>query len=224
MEIFLDSADLDEIREAARWGILGGVTTNPTLLARAGRRDVEAALREICSLCSGPVSVEAVSVDAAGMLEEARRFASWAPQIVVKLPLTPEGLAATSACREEGIPTNVTLCFSVAQGLLAAAAGATIVSPFAGRLDDIASDGLGVVRDLAAIFRLHGIATKVLAASLRHPMHVVEAARVGAHIATVPFAVLRQMVSHPLTETGLERFLADWRALQAIAPPVGVAG
>ncbi len=224
MKLYLDTAVIAEIEEAARWGVLGGCTTNPTLLAKAGHRDAEAAVRTICSIVPGPVSMEVIATEAPGMVEEGRRYAAWAPNIVVKCPCTPEGLAATAALAAERIPVNMTLVFSPAQALLAAEAGAAYVSPFVGRLDDVGSDGMQLVRDVAAIYRVQGTATQVLAASLRHPMHVVEAARAGAHIATMPFAVLRQLVRHPLTDIGLERFLADWRALQeSLTAPVGAS-
>lgn len=214
MKIYVDTADIGEIEEAARWGVLGGCTTNPTLLAKAGHADPEAALRKICAIVPGPVSMEVIATDTAGMVEEGRTYASWAPNIVVKCPCTPEGLAATAALARERIPVNMTLVFSPAQAILAAEAGATFVSPFLGRLDDVAADGMRVLRDVCEIYRAQGYRTEVLAASLRHPMHVVEAARAGAHIATMPFGVLQQLVRHPLTDLGLERFLADWGALQ----------
>ncbi|BCV24062.1 MAG TPA: fructose-6-phosphate aldolase [Firmicutes bacterium] len=216
MKLFLDSADLDEVREAAGWGVLSGVTTNPSLLAKAGARDFQSVIREICTLVpGGPISAEVVSEDTAGMLREARELAALHPQVVIKIPMTPAGMAAVRALKDEGIRTNVTLVFSTAQGLLAAAAGASFVSPFVGRLDDTGADGMAVVREIVSIYRLYGYPTEVIAASIRHPRHVVEAALAGAHIATIPFKVLRQLFEHPLTRQGIERFLADWRALQA---------
>lgn len=214
MRLYIDTAEIGEIEEAARWGVLGGCTTNPTLLAKAGHTDPEAALRKICSIVAGPVSMEVLAADTPGMVEEGRIYASWAANIVVKCPCTPEGLAAAAILGREGIPVNLTLVFSPAQAILAAEVGAAYVSPFLGRLDDVGGDGMAVLRDICEIFRIQGYGTQVLAASLRHPMHVVEAARAGAHVATMPYAVLRQLVRHPLTDLGLERFLADWRALQ----------
>jgi transaldolase len=214
VKIYVDTADIREIEEAARWGVLGGCTTNPTLLAKAGHADPEVALRKICAIVPGPVSMEVIATDTPGMLDEGRTYASWAPNIVVKCPCTPEGLAATAVLARERIPVNMTLVFSPAQAILAAEAGATFVSPFLGRLDDVAADGMRVLRDVCEIYRTQGYTTEVLAASLRHPMHVVEAARTGAHIATMPFGVLQQLVRHPLTDLGLERFLADWGTLQ----------
>ncbi|MDK2784769.1 MAG: transaldolase [Bacillota bacterium] len=216
MKLFLDSANLDEVREAASWGIISGVTTNPTLMAQAGARDFKSVIREICALVpGGPISAEVVSEDTEGMLREARELAALHPQVVIKIPMTPAGTAAVRALKAEGIRTNVTLVFSTAQALLAAAAGASFVSPFVGRLDDTGADGMTVVREIVSIYRTYGYPTEVIAASIRHPRHVVEAALAGAHIATVPFKVLRQLFEHPLTKQGIERFLADWRAFTA---------
>ncbi|MBX5465082.1 MAG: fructose-6-phosphate aldolase [Clostridia bacterium] len=209
MEIFLDTANIDEIRRAAAWGILDGVTTNPTLVAREGVPFFQR-LREITALVEGPVSAEVTASDAAGMIEQGRELAQLASNIVVKIPVGEPGLEATRALSREGIRVNVTLVFSANQALLAAKAGASYVSPFVGRLDDIGHDGMEVVRQIREIFRLHQIPTKVLAASIRHPLHVTEAALAGADIATVPFAVLQAMLAHPLTDRGLERFLRDW--------------
>ncbi len=212
MELFVDSADVAEIRELAETGLVAGVTTNPTLIARTGRPLFQV-LEEICRLVPGPVSAEVTATDADAMVAEGRRLAAVAANIVVKLPLTWEGLKACRRLVAEGIHTNVTLCFSPAQALLAARAGASYVSPFVGRLDDVGEEGMGLVADILAIFRNYrdSLRTRVLAASIRHVQHVVEAARLGADIATVPPAVLRQLVRHPLTDLGLERFLADWR-------------
>ncbi len=212
MELFVDSADVAEIRELAETGLVAGVTTNPTLIARTGRPLFEV-LEEICRLVPGPVSAEVTATEADTMVAEGRRLAAVAANIVVKLPLTWEGLKACRRLEAEGIRTNVTLCFSPAQALLAARAGASYVSPFVGRLDDVGEEGMGLVADILAIFRNYrdSLRTRVLAASIRHVQHVVEAARLGADIATVPPAVLRQLVRHPLTDLGLERFLADWR-------------
>lgn len=209
MEFYLDTASVAEIKEAASWGILAGVTTNPTLVSKEGRPFVRI-LEEICSIVKGPVSAEVVGQDAETMVKEARELSRIAPNIVVKIPITVEGLKAVSRVSREGIRTNVTLVFTPMQALLAARAGASFVSPFVGRLDDIGHTGLDVVRDTVEIFDVHGIETRVIAASIRHPLHVLEAARAGAHIATMPFAVLKALVQHPLTDKGIERFLADW--------------
>jgi transaldolase len=214
MLFFLDTANPDQVRTAAAWGVLDGVTTNPTLMAREGR-EPKALVQEIARWVSGPISVETTSLDAEGMVREAREFVGWAPNVVVKVPMTPEGLRAVVTLREEGIRANVTLVFSPVQALLAAKAGAFFVSPFVGRLDDVGHVGMDVVRQAVEILRGYGYPTKVLAASLRHPLHVLEAARAGADIATMPFGTLEQLFRHPLTDLGLERFLEDWRKLQA---------
>lgn len=218
VQFYLDTASVSEIREAASWGILAGVTTNPSLVAKEGRPFAQV-LEEICEIVKGPVSAEAVSLDAEGMVREARELSRVAPNIVVKVPITVEGLKAVSRVSREGIRTNVTLVFSPMQALLAARAGASYVSPFVGRLDDIGHTGLGVVRETVEIFEVHGIETQVIAASIRHPLHVLEAAKAGAHIATVPFAVLKALVQHPLTDRGIERFLADWAKVPQEAMP-----
>jgi transaldolase len=214
MKIFLDTADLEEIRTAVRWGVLDGVTTNPTLFAKAGGSSYEAILREVCGLTSGPVSAEVVADDAEGMLAQGRAFAQIAPNIVVKIPMSEAGLEAIARLRGEGIRTNCTLVFSANQGLLAAKAGAVLVSPFVGRLDDISEDGMAVVRQLVEIFAASKMSSEVLAASIRTPLHATQAALVGAHIATVPFKVLKQMVHHPLTDSGIVQFRADWDKAQ----------
>lgn len=214
MKIFLDTANVAEIREAASWGVLDGVTTNPTLVAKEGR-DFRTLLLEICSLVDGPVSAEVVATTAEEMIEEAHVLAPIHKNIVVKVPLIVEGLKAVKALCRQGIRTNVTLCFSSTQALLAAKAGASFISPFVGRLDDISQDGMAVVREIKTIYSVHRFPTQVLAASLRHPLHVVEAAKAGADIGTLPFKVLEQMVKHPLTDSGLERFLKDWRSVHA---------
>lgn len=213
MQIFIDSADIEEIREAASWGILDGVTTNPSLIAKTGR-DFKAVVEEICEIVDGPISAEVVETEAPKMMAEAKEIAQIHPNVVVKVPLTVDGLKTVKALSPEGIHFNVTLCFSSAQGLLAAKAGATYISPFMGRLDDIGTEGLDVVRELVAIYELHDYDTQVLAASVRHPRHVVDAALAGAHVATVPFKTLTQLVKHPLTDTGLAAFLADWKKAQ----------
>ncbi len=214
MKLFLDTANLDEIRDALSWGVIAGVTTNPTLVAREGKVDFHQHVRRIAELVDGPVSAEALSTEADDIVREARQLAALAPNVVVKIPLMPEGLKATKVLAAEGVKTNLTLVFSACQGLLAARAGATYVSPFVGRLDDAGNDGMEVVRQLAEIFRLHAIPTQIICASVRHPMHVLQAAKAGAHIATVPYQVLKKMVSHPLTEAGIRRFLEDWRRVR----------
>jgi transaldolase len=209
MKLFLDTANLDEIREAASLGVVAGVTTNPSLIAKEGR-DFRQVVEEICKIVDGPISAEAVSLDAPGMIREAEDLATWHPNIVVKLPITWEGLKATSHCAKKGIKTNLTLCFTPNQALLAARAGASYVSPFVGRLDDVSWNGIDLVADVAEIYDIHELRTEIIAASIRHPVHVIEAARAGAHIATIPFKVLQQLVKHPQTDQGIERFLADW--------------
>jgi transaldolase len=215
MRIFLDTADINEIREVARWGILSGVTTNPTLISKTSGKGHEEVIREIADIVDGPISAETVSLDTDGMLAEGRRFARWHPNVVVKVPSTPNGWAAVKQLKQEGIRTNVTLCFSANQALFAALAGAYIISPFVGRLDDISEDGMQVVRDTAEIYKLHGLDTLVLAASIRHPLHIIDAAKAGAHIATVPFKVLELATKHPLTDKGIENFLKDWEKFKA---------
>ncbi len=214
MKLFIDTANIDEIKEVHSWGVLAGVTTNPTLIAQEGR-DFRQVIEEITSIVPGPVSVEVVATDAEGMIREGEEYAAWADNVVIKVPMTAEGLKATSALAKKGIKTNVTLVFSPNQALLAARAGATFVSPFLGRLDDISFDGMQLISDVVDIFLAHDIDTEIIAASIRHPMHMVEAAKVGAHIATAPYKVFQQMLKHPLTDAGIERFLADWEKAQA---------
>ncbi len=209
MKLFLDTANLAEITEINGWGVLDGVTTNPTLAASEGI-DFSEMIAGICTEVDGDVSAEVVSTDTQGMLKEAHALREIADNVVIKLPLIPEGLAACAELSRQGIRTNVTLCFSPTQAILAARAGATFVSPFLGRVDDIANDGIALLGEICEIFRIQGYATEVLAASLRHPQHVVQAALAGADVATMPASVFRQMVKHPLTDAGLERFLADW--------------
>ena len=209
MKIFLDTAEIEEIRIAARWGVLDGVTTNPTLFAKVGG-SYDDVLRQICDLTSGPVSAEVVAEDVEGMLTEGRHFAKLAPNIVVKVPMSEEGLEAISRFAEEGIKTNCTLIFTANQGLLAAKAGASLLSPFVGRLDDINQDGMDVIRELVPIIEMYEYDSEVLAASIRDPRHVTESALAGSHIATLPFKVLQQMVHHPLTDKGIKTFRADW--------------
>jgi len=215
VKIFLDTAEIDEIRIAARWGVLDGVTTNPSLYAKVAGASYESILAEVCRITSGPVSAEVIADDVEGMLREGRAFAKIAPNIVVKVAMSETGLEAISRFAEEGIKTNCTLIFTANQGLLAAKAGASLVSPFVGRLDDINQDGMIVIRELAEIFAIHEIESEVLAASIRNPLHMTQAALAGAHIATLPFKVLQQMVHHPLTDKGIEQFRADWAKAQA---------
>ncbi len=214
MQFFVDTANLDEIRAAQSWGILDGVTTNPTHVAKEGREH-EGLIREICSVVSGPVSVETTTADAEGMIREGETFAKWAPNVVVKVPVTPDGIRALRALRDKGIRCNVTLVFSLPQALIAAKAGAMFVSPFVGRIDDTGADGMQVLRDIVTAYRHYGFATKVLAASLRHPVHIVQSAVVGCDVATMPFKVMEMLFDHPQTDIGLEKFLADARRLQA---------
>lgn len=210
MKLFIDTANVNEIREAHSWGIICGVTTNPSLIAKEGR-DFKEVVNEICSIVDGPISAEVISLKAEGMIEEARDLAKIHKNIVIKIPMTAEGLKAVSVLSKEGIETNVTLIFSAAQALLAAKAGATYVSPFVGRLDDIGQNGIELIKEIVQIFKNYpDIKTEIIAASIRHPIHVIEAAKAGAHIATVPFKVLEQMTKHALTDVGIERFLKDW--------------
>ena len=210
MKIFIDTADIAEIREAHALGILDGVTTNPSLVAKTGK-PFERVLEEICEVVKGPVSAEVISTNAEEMLREARRLREIADNIVIKLPLISEGLKATKRCSEENIPTNVTLCFSAAQAWLAAKAGATYISPFVGRLDDIGATGMELVEQIVQIYDNFGFATEVLVASVRSSLHVQQALLIGAHVATIPFKVIEQLARHPLTDKGLSRFLEDWQ-------------
>jgi transaldolase len=209
MKFFIDTADIREVREAAAMGLVDGVTTNPSLVAKTGKKFREVLL-EICDVVKGPVSAEVVSTNHDGMMREAREYAALRPNIVVKIPLIPEGLKAVRTCTDEGIKTNVTLCFSATQALLAAKAGATYISPFIGRLDDISTDGMQLIEEICQIYDNYGFATEVLVASVRHPMHVHQAARIGAHVATCPLSVLLALCKHPLTDIGLQKFLSDW--------------
>ena len=212
MKLFLDSANLTEIREAVSWRAIDGVTTTPSLVPKE-QQDFFPLLREICETVNGPVSMETTCRDADGMVEEGRVFAKLHPHIVVKCPLTKDGLKATRQLARENIRVNVTLCFSPSQALLAAKAGASFVSPFVGRLDDISQDGMALIADIKTIYANYHFTTQILVASVRHPQHVVEAARIGADIARIPFSVLETLVKHPLTDAGLERFLKDWERL-----------
>lgn len=212
MKIFIDTANIEQIREAASWGVLDGVTTNPTLVAREKRNFVEL-VKEIHQIVDGPISAEVLSQQSGGMIEEARRLAKIGKNIAVKIPLTFEGLKAVKTLTKEHIMTNLTLCFSPAQALLAAKAGAAFISPFIGRLDDIGHQGMDLVREIKQIYSNYGYKTQIIVASIRHPLHVVEAAKVGADIATIPFNVLAKLIKHPLTDIGIERFMQDWRKL-----------
>lgn len=210
MKIFIDTANLEEIRDIHSWGILSGVTTNPSLIAKESGRDFKEIIAEISQLIPGPISAEVISLETLGMVKEAEELARIAENIVIKIPMTKEGLAATKILSSQGIKTNVTLVFSANQALLAASAGASYVSPFIGRLDDIGMEGMTLVREIMQIFENFGIETEVIAASIRHPQHALMAALAGADIATIPYKVLHQMIKHPLTDKGIETFLADW--------------
>lgn len=209
MILFLDSANIDEVKEANSLGVIGGVTTNPSLIAKEGR-DFAQVVQEICSIVDGPISAEVISTQGAGMVEEARELVKIHENVVIKIPMTREGLKAVSQLAREGIKTNVTLVFSANQALLAARAGATFVSPFVGRLDDVSHDGVDLIDEIVSIYTYHQLPTKVIAASIRHPLHVVQVAQAGADIATIPYKVLMQMADHPLTDAGIQKFLADW--------------
>jgi transaldolase len=223
MKIFLDTAEIDEIHAAARWGVLDGVTTNPTLFAKVGG-SYDDVLKQICQITAGPVSAEVIAEDIEGMLREGRHFAKLAPNIVVKVAMSEVGLEAIARLAHEGIKTNCTLIFSSNQGLLAAKAGASLLSPFVGRLDDINEHGMDAVRELVAMVRTYDLHAEVLAASIRHPRHVTEAALAGAHVATVPHKVLRQMIHHPLTDTGIHQFRKDWEAVQGVGKHEAASG
>ena len=214
MKFFLDTANLDEIREVASWGILDGVTTNPTLVSKESGK-FEDLVREICAIVPGPVSAEAVATRAEEIVPEARRLAALASNVVVKVPVGIEGLKATKSLAAEGIGVNMTLVFSASQALLAAKAGARFVSPFIGRLDDASEEGMALIEEIVTIFENYRLGTEVIVASIRHPRHVVEAALIGADVATIPYAVMTKLVRHPLTDAGIERFLADWRKVKA---------
>ena len=211
MKFFIDTANLNEIREATELGLIDGVTTNPSLIAKEGKVEFKQHIAAICEVVQGDVSVEVTSLDVEGMLREGREYAKIAPNVVVKCPLTIDGLKATRRLTNEGTKVNVTLCFSAAQAILAAKAGAAYVSPFVGRLDDVGQSGIAVLTEIVEIYRNYEWRTQVLASSIRHPIHVIEAARVGADVATMPFKVLGQLFDHPLTDKGLEQFLSDWR-------------
>lgn len=214
MQLFLDTADPSEVRQAVDWGVIQGVTTNPSLISKQ-RGDFHSLIREICDIVQGPVSAEVISVDTAGMLREAEELAALSPHVVIKIPMTPAGLSAVKELSRQSVKTNVTLIFSANQALLAALAGATYVSPFVGRLDDTGHEGMQLIRDIGEIFALHDFPTRLLAASIRGPLHVSEAAKAGADVATLPFSVLQAMFRHPLTDAGLEKFLADWASYRS---------
>ncbi|MEE9401501.1 MAG: fructose-6-phosphate aldolase [Dehalococcoidia bacterium] len=216
MRIFLDTANIDEIRQAAKLGVISGVTTNPSLVAKEKRGDMKAVIREISSIVDGPISAEVLSLEPEAMIQEAREVSSWSPNVVVKIPISASGLEAISVLSKERIKTNLTLCFSLNQALLGAIAGATYVSPFVGRLDDIGHDGMQLVSEIVEVFDRYELASQVIAASIRHPLHVIVAAQAGAHIATVPYTVLMQMIKHPLTDIGISRFAEDWRSIQKL--------
>ena len=211
MKFFIDTANIGEIKRINEWGILDGVTTNPSLIAKESGKPFEAIIEEICGIVDGPISAEVLSLEAPKMIEEGKKLAKIHKNVTIKLPLIPEGLKACKALSSEGIKTNVTLCFSATQGLMAAKAGATFVSPFIGRLDDINLVGMELIEELVAIFQNYDLKTQVLAASIRGPRHVTEAALAGAHVATIPTKVFDQMIAHPLTDKGIEQFLADWK-------------
>jgi transaldolase len=211
MKFFIDTANLDEIREANELGLIDGVTTNPSLVAKEGDVDFKEHIAKICSIVKGDVSAEVTALDTAGMLSEGRELAKIAPNVVVKCPLTLDGLKATRVLTDEGTGVNVTLCFSAAQAILAAKAGARYISPFIGRLDDISTNGMQLIADIVQIYHNYDFPTQVLAASVRHPMHIVDCALAGADVATIPFKVIKQLVHHPLTDKGIESFLADWK-------------
>ena len=211
MKFFIDTANLDEIREAIEMGMIDGVTTTPSLVAKEGNVDFREHVGKICEMVNGDISVEVTALDTEGMLREGRDYAKIAPNVVIKVPLTIDGLKACRTFRGEGTKVNVTLCFSAAQAILAAKAGASYISPFIGRLDDVATDGMQLIRDIVQIYDNYGFGTEVLAASIRHPMHIVDCALAGADVATIPFKVIQQLVKHPLTDKGLEGFLSDWK-------------
>jgi transaldolase len=213
MKIFIDTANIEEIKKANSWGIIDGVTTNPSLVAKEGRNFISV-VKEITSIVDGPISAEAVSSDAEGIISEGRKLAKIHRNINVKIPVTAEGLKATKVLSSEGIKVNMTLVFSVNQAILAAKAGAAFVSPFIGRLDDIGHTGTDILYEMVEIFKTYNIKTEVIAASIRHPLHVIEAAKAGVHIATIPFKVIEQMVKHPLTDIGIERFMSDWEKVK----------
>jgi len=210
MKIFIDTANIDEIKKANDWGVIDGVTTNPSLVAKE-RRGFDEVVQEIISIIDGPISLEVISLQSDEMIEEAIQMSAWSKNVVIKIPMTPEGLKAVKILNAKNIKTNVTLVFSVNQAILAAKAGATYVSPFIGRLDDVGHDGMQIVRDMVTIFAIYHFKTDIIVASVRHPLHVIEAAKVGAHAVTIPYNVIEKMFFHPLTDVGLEKFMRDWK-------------
>jgi transaldolase len=220
MKFFIDTADLEEIREANEMGVLDGVTTNPSLMQKAGGANFHEHIHKICEMVDGDVSAEVTATDLDGIMEEAHSLAPIHKNVVVKVPSTLDGIKAIRALKTEGIRVNCTLCFSPTQALIAAKAGTAYISPFIGRIDDIAASGMDLIRQIVQIYKNYGFETQVLAASIRHPIHVVEAAMAGAHVATMPFAVIKKLLDHPLTDIGLERFLADWRLYQEEAEAI----
>lgn len=216
MRIFLDTANIDDIRQAAKLGVISGVTTNPSLVAKEKRADLKAVIQEISSIIDGPISAEVLSMEPQAMVQEARVVASWAPNVVVKIPMSASGLEAVSVLSKDGIKTNLTLCFSLNQAILGSIARATYISSFVGRLDDIGHDGMQLVAEIVKVFDHYRLPTQVIAASIRHPLHVIAAAKAGAHVATVPYIVLMQMMKHPLTDIGISRFAEDWRHISKV--------
>ena len=214
MRIFLDTANIDEIRRAARLGVISGITTNPSLVAKEKRPNMKAVIQQIASIIDGPINAEVLSLEAEGMIQEAREVSSWSPNVVVKIPMSASGLEAVSVLSKERIKVNLTLCFSLNQAILGANAGATYVSPFVGRLDDAGHDGMELVSEAVKVFKEYKLPTQIIAASIRHPMHVIAAAKAGAHIVTIPYGVLMQMIKHPLTDIGISKFADDWRSIQ----------
>lgn len=221
MKFFIDSANIEHIKEIAAWGILSGVTTNPSLVAKEGK-DFKQVVQQICEIVNGSVSAEVISTETDSMVKEGKELSSWHKNVTVKLPTTPTSLSACKILSTQNIKINMTLCFSVNQALLCASAGATYVSPFVGRLDDINQDGISLIREIAYVFKMHNIKTEVLSASIRNPAHVTESAKAGAHVATIPYQIFKQMIHHPLTDKGLERFLADWNDAMLKKSPSGV--
>ena len=221
MKLFIDSANIDEIKEVAGWGVISGVTTNPSLIAKEGK-DLKSAVTQICRIIDGPVSAEVLSLRTEDMIKEGREYASWHPNITVKLPMTEQGIKATKILSSDGIKTNVTLVFSANQALLAAIAGATFISPFIGRIDDTGHEGMALIEEIKTIFDHYVFDTQILTASIRGPQHVTVAAKIGSDIATIPHKVLKQMFKHPLTESGIKQFLEDWQSVPSYKVPQGV--
>ena len=209
MKFFIDTANIEHIKEIASWGILSGVTTNPSLVAKEGK-DFKEVIKQICEIVDGPISAEVISTQVSDMIKEGEEISKWHKNVVIKLPVTPNGLSTCKALTSKNIRVNMTLCFSVNQALLCASVGASFVSPFVGRLDDINQDGIGLIREIVQAFAMQKIKTEVLSASIRNPLHVMESAKAGAHVATIPYQIFKQMIQHPLTDKGIERFLADW--------------